>query len=67
MISEPLISNFPAPPCIAVDVPNLYDNFPSDSILGLAAPKEFPEETREDLIDASKYVVKWYSKTRYLT
>jgi PBSX family phage terminase large subunit len=28
---------------------------------------DIPEETREDLIDASKYVIKWYSKTRYLT
>lgn len=28
---------------------------------------DIPEETREDLIDASKYVIKWYSKTRYLS
>jgi phage terminase large subunit len=28
---------------------------------------EIPEETREDLIDASKYVIKWYSKTRGLS
>jgi len=28
---------------------------------------DIPEETREDAIDASKYVIKWYSKTRYLT
>jgi hypothetical protein len=28
---------------------------------------DIPEETREDLIDASKYVIKWYSKTRGLS
>lgn len=28
---------------------------------------DIPEETREDAIDASKYVIKWYSVTRYLT
>lgn len=28
---------------------------------------DIPEETREDLIDAMKYVIKWYSTTRYLT
>ena len=28
---------------------------------------DIPEETREDAIDASKYVIKWYSRTRYLT
>lgn len=28
---------------------------------------DIPEETREDLIDAAKYVIKWYSKTRYLS
>lgn len=28
---------------------------------------EVPEETREDAIDASKYVIKWYSTTRYLS
>jgi phage terminase large subunit len=28
---------------------------------------DIPEETREDAIDASKYVIKWFSKTRYLT
>jgi phage terminase large subunit len=28
---------------------------------------DIPEETREDLIDASKYVISWYSRTRYLT
>jgi phage terminase large subunit len=28
---------------------------------------EIPEETREDLIDAAKYVIKWYSKTRGLS
>ena len=28
---------------------------------------DIPEETREDAIDAAKYVIKWYSKTRYLS
>lgn len=28
---------------------------------------DIPEETREDLIDASKYVIKWFSRTRYLS
>ena len=28
---------------------------------------DIPEETREDAIDASKYVIKWYSRTRYLS
>ena len=28
---------------------------------------DIPEETREDAIDAAKYVIKWYSRTRYLS
>ena len=28
---------------------------------------DIPEETREDAIDALKYVIKWYSTTRYLS
>lgn len=28
---------------------------------------DIPEETREDAIDASKYVIKWFSRTRYLS
>lgn len=28
---------------------------------------DIPEDSREDLIDASKYVIKWYSKRNYLT
>jgi len=28
---------------------------------------DIPEDTREDLIDASKYVISWYSRINYLT
>lgn len=28
---------------------------------------DIPEDSREDLIDASKYVIKWYSKRNYLS
>lgn len=28
---------------------------------------DIPEDTREDLIDAAKYVIKWYSKRNYLS
>jgi hypothetical protein len=28
---------------------------------------DIPEDTREDAIDAAKYVIKWYVKTRRLS
>jgi phage terminase large subunit len=42
-----------------------YDNYQWKTHKGEVL--DIPEETREDLIDASKYVIKWFSKTRYLT
>jgi phage terminase large subunit len=42
-----------------------YENYSWKIYQGIQL--DIPEETREDLIDASKYVIKWYSKTRYLT
>jgi PBSX family phage terminase large subunit len=42
-----------------------YENYSWKIYQGIQL--DTPEETREDLIDASKYVIKWYSKTRYLS
>lgn len=42
-----------------------YENYSWKIYQGIQL--DIPEETREDLIDAAKYVIKWYSKTRYLT
>jgi phage terminase large subunit len=42
-----------------------YENYSWKVYQGIQL--DIPEETREDLIDASKYVIKWYSKTRYLS
>jgi len=42
-----------------------YENYAWKVYQGIQL--DIPEETREDLIDAAKYVIKWYSKTRYLT
>jgi phage terminase large subunit len=42
-----------------------YENYQWKTHNGIVL--DVPEETREDLIDASKYVIKWYSTTRYLT
>jgi len=42
-----------------------YENYAWKVYQGIQL--DIPEETREDLIDAAKYVIKWYSKTRYLS
>lgn len=42
-----------------------YENYSWKIYQGIQL--DIPEETREDLIDASKYVIKWYSTTRYLS
>jgi phage terminase large subunit len=42
-----------------------YENYQWKTHNGIVL--DIPEETREDLIDASKYVIKWYARTRYLT
>lgn len=42
-----------------------YDNYQWKTHNGEVL--DIPEETREDAIDAVKYVIKWYSKTRYLS
>ena len=42
-----------------------YENYSWKMYQGIQL--DIPEETREDLIDASKYVIKWYSTTRYLS
>ena len=47
---------------------NLEDNYENYSWkIYQGIQLDIPEETREDLIDASKYVIKWYSTTRYLS
>lgn len=42
-----------------------YENYQWKTHNGIVL--DIPEETREDLIDAAKYVIKWFSKTRYLS
>lgn len=42
-----------------------YENYSWKVYQGIQL--DIPEETREDAIDAAKYVIKWYSKTRYLS
>ena len=42
-----------------------YENYQWKTHNGIVL--DVPEETREDLIDASKYVIKWFSTTRYLS
>lgn len=42
-----------------------YENYSWKIYQGIQL--DIPEETREDLIDAAKYVIKWFSTTRYLT
>jgi len=49
----------------SVNLEENYDNYQWKTHNGEVL--DIPEETREDAIDASKYVIKWYSKTRYLT
>lgn len=41
-----------------------YDNYSWKVVKGVQLDE--PEETREDAIDASKYVINWYQKTRRL-
>lgn len=42
-----------------------YENYQWKTYKGVVLDE--PEETREDAIDASKYVIKWYTKTRGLS
>lgn len=42
-----------------------YENYSWKIYQGIQL--DIPEETREDLIDALKYFVSWYSRTRYLS
>lgn len=47
---------------------NLEDNYENYSWkIHQGIQLDIPEETREDAIDAAKYVIKWYSRTRYLS